>query len=290
MEGIRGKKLSLSFAFEQFINNWRDWRWYYFQFTNHIVSKYYSLKHNNGIYVWKEDWDYLIILDSCRYDVFSEKFKNSRIEGILEKRISRGSSTLEFLEENFEGRRFPNIIYVTANPFVYTILNRDTFYKTIHLWIEDWDEKKGTVPPDRVTKKAIELYESYPNKRLIVHFMQPHEPFIGSYKKKGNFWQVALSEGREEVMKAYKSNLDFVFPYVVKLLNKFEGKTVVTSDHGQACGELATPIKIPIYGHPTGVHIPVLVEVPWLIVTHKKSSRSERRRIRNVIKNLKLGK
>jgi len=33
---------------------------------------------------------------------------------------------------------------------------------------------------DRSRDAAIEAYEQFPNKRLIIHFMQPHGPFIGS--------------------------------------------------------------------------------------------------------------
>jgi hypothetical protein len=74
-------------------------------------------------------------------------------------------------------------------------------------------------------------------------------------------------------MKAYRSNLDLVFPIVETLLSIFKGKTIVTSDHGQACSERATPLKIPIYGHPNGVHIPTLVEVPWLVINRKNFTR-----------------
>ncbi len=272
----RGKKLAFSYAVDQFLNGWNDWRWYYFQFTNHIVSKYFSLKRNDGVYVWRENWDNLIILDGCRFDIFERKFMRSNVVGKLQKRISRGSSTKEFLLGNFgHGRKFPSIIYVTANPFVHIMLDHDTFFKTVNVWKEGWDESEGTVPPSQMMHAAFRAYSRYQHKKIIVHFMQPHSPFIGTYSKRGNFWQIALSEGRYEVMKAYKRNLDLVFPYVEKLLIGFEGRTIVTSDHGQACGERATPLKIPIYGHPNGVHIPVLVEVPWLIVNCNSSSRGK---------------
>jgi len=261
----RGNRFTLSYAFNAFEKSWKDWRWYYFQFTNLIVSKYFTFKSNNGTYLLNENWDNLIILDACRYDVFEEKYKNLKVRGILEKRISRGSATREFLIENFKDRYCSNIVYITTNPFVYTALN-DPFFKTIHLWKSHWDNKTGTVLPEQVVKKAIEVYKLYPDKKLIIHFMQPHCPFIGKYKKEGNFWQIALSEGKEEVMKLYKANLDSVLPYVEYLLTKFEGKTIVTADHGEACGEGATPLRVPIYGHPMGVHIPALIEVPWFVV------------------------
>lgn len=255
---------------KKFKRKWNDWSWYYFQFTNFILSKYFSLKANNGIYVVEEAWANLIILDACRYDFFKQKIKGANIQGRLEARISRGSATRGFLIENFGKGTFQDIVYVTANPFVYTLLDAP-FFKTVHLWRDEWDSTLGTVPPKRVENAAREMRNRYPNKRLIVHFMQPHTPFIGSYRVKGEyFWRMALRKGVKKVMKAYQANLDLVFPHVERLIHDFEGTTVVTSDHGDAFGEPATPLKFPIFGHPTGVLIPALVKVPWFIVEKRE--------------------
>lgn len=290
----RGRRLNTAYAFGQLKKNWRDWRWYYFQFTNHILPKYFSIKNyfkssTNSVSIVEEDWDNLVILDACRYDVFKEKYKKYNLHGNLEKYVSKGSSTVEFLIKNFEGGKFPDIIYITANPYVYTIIG-NLFYKTVHLWRDNWDSEKGTVMPEQVVEKTLEIQERYPRKRLIIHFMQPHSPYVGKYKREGNFWQLALKEGKEEAMRAYRSNLDLVLPHVEHLVNKLRGKTVVTADHGEACGEeAATPLKIPIYGHPNGVHIPVLLEVPWLVVDkpRKKIKSSEMNKTSFAIEKLK---
>jgi len=260
----RGKKISLSYFIEQVRGGWSDWRWWYFQFTNQVLMLYFSFKKNKGDYVLNEGWDNLILLDACRFDLFQEKIEGTGLVGFLEKRVSRGSSTADFLLENFEGRNLDDIIYITSNPYVQTMLN-NPFYKTVNLWLDEWDNNLGTVHPKQVAKAAIEAHMKHPDKRLIVHFMQPHCPFIGEYTKEGNFWQIALGEGREEVMKAYGSNLDFVLPYVKKLLGKLRGKSIVSSDHGNACGEKV--LFFPVYGHPKRMRIPALVDVPWFIVT-----------------------
>lgn len=44
--------------------------------------------------VMREEWDYLIILDACRYDYFAAIWENY-FDGELEKRVSLGSGTLE---------------------------------------------------------------------------------------------------------------------------------------------------------------------------------------------------
>jgi hypothetical protein len=272
-----------------------DWSWWYFQFTNQILPLYYKRKiDNDGIYIMNRAWNNLIILDACRYDAFKYKFekeaaffKNYKFS--FEKVYSRGSNTPEFLLENFAGGRYEDVIYITANPYVYTLLPRNTFFKVIHLWRTNWDENLGTVHPETVAKKAVEIHYTYPDKRLIIHFMQPHPPFIGKYRKSGNlFCSIALKEGLIEAIKAYLSNLDLVFSYIKPLIEKLDGITVVTSDHGEAWGELAPPFIIPIYGHPRGIRIPSIREVPWLTIYKEKTSQAfKEMKLKRSIKALK---
>jgi hypothetical protein len=68
------------------------------------------------------------------------------------------------------------------------------------------------------------------------------------------------------VWRAYTENLDITLPHVQHLLDVFEGRTVVTSDHGNAVGERCWPIPTRIYGHPPGIRIPAIVDIPWLVV------------------------
>jgi len=48
-------------------------------------------EHTAGIDTFDEDWDTLILLDACRYDMFKS---NSQLEGSLSSRISKGSATV----------------------------------------------------------------------------------------------------------------------------------------------------------------------------------------------------
>jgi len=52
--------------------------------------------------VMEEEWDYLIILDACRYDYFESLYKEF-FDGELEKRVSLGSDTLKWCLESFKG-------------------------------------------------------------------------------------------------------------------------------------------------------------------------------------------
>ena len=278
----------------------------------YIVMPYYIyLKRNDGIYVMEQDWDNLIILDACRYDTFVE------VSGIdCPYVISRGSHTVEFIEENFKGRRFNDTIYVTANPQV-NIHAKGCFYKIIPVWKYEWDETLNTVLPQSVYRYALETEELYPDKRLIIHFIQPHQPFIDypelsvygiredylmALGKKPNFktinpWDEAAKGNIDKklIWRAYKKNLKRVLPYALKLSKKLTEKTVITSDHGEALRRIIFPIPIKIAGHPPYVHIPDLVYVPWYEVDKKerkeiskeKLTEQERKKIKLIAEMLR---
>jgi len=127
-----------------------------------------------------KDWDILIILDACRYDVFAEILKKINLDGTLSPALATGSSTVEFLIHNFkkDDERIQEIIYVTANPFV-NIFLEGKVRTIIPVWKYDWDNETGTVHPYSVYKHALKAVKKYyPSYRIIIHFIQPHYPFL----------------------------------------------------------------------------------------------------------------
>jgi hypothetical protein len=134
-------------------------------------------------YVMQEQWDYLIVLDACRYDYFEQVWQKY-LHGILEKRLSVGSSTPDWRDKSFPDR-YPDTIYVSSNPYINSLvpvrrfLASDHFYKVCDVWKSHWNEEKDTVLPADVTKVAIEIAQKNPNKKVIIHYMQPHEPYLG---------------------------------------------------------------------------------------------------------------
>jgi hypothetical protein len=57
------------------------------------------------------------------------------------------------------------------------------------------------------------------------------------------------------------------FPYVNSLLTILRGRTVITSDHGEALGETIHPLlPIRLYGHLAGARMSSLTRIPWLTV------------------------
>lgn len=133
-----------------------------------------------------EDWDSLIILDACRYDFF-EKTYTDYLEGKLEKRISRGSSTGEWLEKTFTGKY--DITYISSNPYINSLgmplkkCNKnykyewnaiDHFSKIVDVWSSGWNEELKTVTPEEMNNA---FFSQEPSK-TIIHYMQPHKPYI----------------------------------------------------------------------------------------------------------------
>lgn len=228
-----------------------------------------------------EEWDSLIVLDGCRYDLFEEV---NTFENEPEYRISAGSESWEFLRENFEGRKLHDTIYVTANPHA-PKLSSGTFFQTVNLLDSHWDEELRTVTPQAMTQEALKIHSEHPDKRLIIHYMQPHFPFIGEKGQQiahsgiNTGDQTDDSEGRhiwfglrdnkldlndEAVYEAYRENLDLTLPHVHELISGLDGLSVVTSDHGNMVGDKTGPIPVKGYGHPRGFHTTPLVKVPWL--------------------------
>lgn len=70
-------------------------------------------------------------------------------------------------------------MYVSANGYVPELgLDQDgTFHAVINV-LNQWDDDLETVRPEAVTNAARKAHRDYPDKRIIVHYMQPHIPFI----------------------------------------------------------------------------------------------------------------
>lgn len=234
------------------------------------------------------DWDNLVILDGCRYDLFREMVDPPRLRPVT----SGGSESWEFMRAYFQGRTFHDTVYVTSNPHV-GWLDRGTFHAVVSLLEDGWDEEAATVRPETMTERALEVFETYGDKRLVVHYMQPHFPFLGptgedidippsqsvgdsdETMNTYNPWYRVRLNGvpRSELVNAYRENFDVAWPHVLDLLDGLDGKTVVTADHGNLIGETLFPVPVPGYGHPRGLHHPGLRRVPW--VTYPSEARRD---------------
>ena len=141
----------------------------------------------------ESDWDYCLVLDSCRYDVFEDVY-DEYLAGSLEKRESVGSSTPEWAYRTFTDSH--DIAYFSGNPFInslgiplselkwgascdYDWTATEHISDVYDIWKEEWDDDLGTVPPEGLTaafdrhREATEEAE-----RTVLHYMQPHAPYL----------------------------------------------------------------------------------------------------------------
>lgn len=250
-----------------------------------LNRQYYRLSdggefNTEGLKIIDEDWDVLIILDACRYDMFESE---NSIDGTLTSRTSRGSNTAEFLHGNFKNGTHLDTVYTTANPQLRNhaeSINVE-FHDVRHVWESDrWDAELGTVTPDAMTAACRESLDRYPHKRHIFHYLQPHYPFIGTQLEGAgrgiteefgtDIWGLKmrgeLGHTKDRLRSAYRANLQRALDSIEELLPDLSGRVVITSDHGNMVGERSRPIPIREWGHPSGTYTPQLVAVPWLVV------------------------
>jgi len=243
-------------------------------------------QHNRcGLDILDADWDNLVILDACRYDAFEECFDVDNLPGELSRVESKASATNEFLESNFDGREAHDTVYVTGTTMLYRehVLDGNVdldFHSIVDAWSDSGGglektsiEPEEIVEPETMVEYALGAQEEFPDKRLIIHFIQPHVPFLGDYGDRefghieGSIWRKQrrneVDLDMDSVWRAYMENLELTREPVARLLSELVGKTVVTSDHGQLFGERISPIPIREYGHPNGIYVPELVDVPW---------------------------
>lgn len=255
-------------------------------------SAYAGLKgygEKDAVLLPEADWDNLIVIDACRADLFEETIDTGQYDG-YERVVSIDSNTTPWSIKNFKGKELGDTVYVTGNPAPSKTIP-DDFHEFIEVWTDKdaHDTTTYTVPPDAVCEATREAAEEYPDKRLVVHFVQPHCPFVPrpdlvfrtywseadrvgvdvgepDTEPPNNVWE-ALEMGEvsaDEVWEGYRENLEYVMEPVHDLVADLPGKTVITSDHGNMLGE-RTVLGRRVYGHPGGMRTKALVEVPWAV-------------------------
>jgi hypothetical protein len=247
----------------------------------HIYNLIFITEHGSGTDVISEDWDTLILLDACRFDDFQ---KINTLEGKLEYRISKAVDSREFIKKNFVGKNHTDIAYVTANPHV-KLINDNVFYDIITAPLSNWDSDLQCVPPAEVTKAAIKSHRKYSNKRIIVHYMQPHGPPLGptgdvlrsefqiegprTNEKEGKRMMRLVAEGKisnYHARKAYRETLKIVLSEVEELIENISGKVVISADHGEMFGENPYFFLGDLYEHYGNPKTKELCKVPWFIL------------------------
>lgn len=223
--------------------------------------------------VTDEDWDNLIVLDACRDDVYREL---TPFGGSVETRQSRGSASKQWVRGNFDGKTLHDTVAISGNQWYLDL--REELECELHAYHDvERDAANGFVPsPEAVTKTAMEQKDNYPNKRLLIHYMQPHHPYLRTdvegfrLVRKGLRGYVRASDVTvEKVRAAYRDNLRYALEHVERLVEALDGKTVITADHGEMLGERLSPLPVRWFGHPPGIYTEQLVRVPWHVVSNE---------------------
>jgi len=141
----------------------------------------------------ESEWDYCVVLDACRYDVFADVYEEY-LDGDVEKRRSPGSSTPEWAYRTFTGDH--DIAYFSGNPFIngtgiplnelawgascdYEWTATEHIGEIVDVWREGWHDEFGTVPPEAMVESfqnhadAVDRHD-----RTVLHYMQPHAPYL----------------------------------------------------------------------------------------------------------------
>ncbi|ERH01938.1 MAG: hypothetical protein J07HN6_01499 [Halonotius sp. J07HN6] len=230
-----------------------------------------------GTNVYERSWDVLVVLDGCRADLLSAVADEYAFLSSVGAVRSVGSSSSEWLEHTFHDQpETASTVMVTGNTWTDRYLDADAFAALDEVWKYAWDDEQGTIPPRAITDRAIAQARDRSPDRLVVHYMQPHHPFIadpidgdgglvraGSHSNTANPW-VLLRQGDvgvDRVWDAYRATLRCVLDEVAVLCENLDGRVAITADHGNLFGEWG------LYGHPMETPVPALLRVPWAETT-----------------------
>lgn len=238
---------------------------------------FYRVGHhlNYGIGPYERDWGILIIMDACRYDLFTEVIDDGSYPWVesVEPIYSCASSTKEWMDklaERTPASELAETAYVSASAYLDRI--NSVFAHTEKVWPYGHNTTVGTVPPETMLNESLRTYRNTDADRYIFHFLQPHAPFVncpGRYGHDGTIggtqrvWK-GLRHGefdKESVWQDYRENLRIGLSAVETLVENVDGDVVITADHGNAIGESG------LYGHPEYVPHPSIKRVPWATAT-----------------------
>lgn len=263
---------------------------------------YPALKLQNyvqiGENIFDREWDVLVVLDACRVDALRTVSGEYDFLNEVESMTSVGSTSKEWYLHTFADKDVSDVSLISGNGWISRMFEQEPDWKYWTITKDSWwhDQRFldsllerdlprdsdfdnylpvvgttggdiGTTPlPEEVTDAAIYTGRNRDPSRLIIHYMQPHEPYI--HEREGaSLPEIhkspfdSLKEGEttvQEICDAYLGNLREVLDSVERLLKNIEAPRVaITADHGELFGEWG------MYTHPAAFPHPNVRKVPW---------------------------
>ena len=269
-----------------------------------------TAKRPLGTNVFDREWDLLVVLDACRVDALRQVASEYGWLGPVGASTSVGSTSKEWMVNTFDAAHQETIgrtACVTANSWVDLLLEGEPdflqYSSVKHSWLPNQSWLEGLVRrdlvtkddfaafdsvgwladenpyrvanPEQVTDRAIRAGRESEADRLLVHYMQPHEPYIAEASRAGReptddearpFEALRGGANEDDTRRAYLENLRYVLDSVEVLCRNVNAeRVVVTADHGELFGEWG------LYGHIGGIPHPDLKRVPWVETTASDS-------------------
>jgi hypothetical protein len=204
----------------------------------------------NAKNVFTRQWDVLILLDCARVDMMQEimdeyDFINDVNQLKSVSGHSRGWMEYTFVDKFYD--EIQNTLYVNANTASDRVLDSNDFLHLEEVWRDGWDDEHKTILAETVTDRAISLYRRFNPEHTIIHYMQPHSPFVpfpkvssgqvtgpgieNGYRK--SLEELAEEYSREDLWEFHIENLRYVLDSVQTVLSNIEAERVIISaDHG----------------------------------------------------------
>ena len=230
--------------------------------TIDVISKYIGINFyhrlHGGLDIMELDWDVLIIFDAARADLLEEY---GTFEAHCERVRSPATHSWRYMQRQYSGRRLHDTVMVSANPYVNELAD-DIFHAVYQVIPNNGDVAR--IEPELVTEQAIEANQRHPNKRLIIHYMQPHTPYLQFRAGAPDepFVRARLTGDLDQLYSEYVENYRYAENEALDVIEELDGRVTITADHGEALGERW--LGIPMFGH--GHWMPEVYEVPLLTV------------------------
>lgn len=189
-----------------------------------------------------------------------------------------GIGTPEWIRANVTDRDLTDTVCVSANGHYIKLADElnarwHAFEPVVEDPLADAEGSLLTASPEAVTKRARNVLDEFPQKRVVIHYVQPHTPYLGTlgreqFEPGRNLQDIGTDPAfdRDLINEAYHENLKLVLSSVEELLDTAGpdiGRIVVSSDHGELLGERLWPLPVRQWGHIPSFHHPILVQVPW---------------------------